>query len=133
MMCRQLLRLFFLVLLLIGGRSVLAQECIRLQGLVKDASNGDALVGATVIIEELRCALTTNLKGEYSLTGFQQGEYTLTASLPCFQSFRKIISVKEGYSLKINFMLQPTLPEQSKFPHPHDLAQQVQQTESGRP
>ena len=54
--------------------SALAQENFTLTGVVKDASNGEDLIGATVYVEELKSGTQTNVYGFYSLT-IPGGEY----------------------------------------------------------
>lgn len=61
----KLLSLFFVLLFSLPSN---AQEKITINGYVKDASNGEALIGATVYIRSLGIGATTNVYGFYSLT-----------------------------------------------------------------
>lgn len=57
--------LILLVLLPFLG---LAQDKVTINGYIKDASNGEALIGATVYIRSAGVGATTNVYGFYSLT-----------------------------------------------------------------
>ncbi len=52
---------------------------LTISGYIRDASNGEALIGAGVFVKELSTGATTNVYGFYSLT-LPQGNYTLTYS-----------------------------------------------------
>src|SRR5258705_4892837 len=56
-----------------------AQTKNTLNGYVKDKSNGEALIGATVFIKELKTGTATNVYGFYSIT-VPAGNYTLDFS-----------------------------------------------------
>ena len=43
--------------------AALGQEKFTLNGNIKDASNGEALIGATVYVKELKSGVTTNEYG----------------------------------------------------------------------
>ena len=58
------LLLLFLLLPLIG----FTQEKVTINGYIKDASNGESLIGATVYIRSASVGATTNVYGFYSLT-----------------------------------------------------------------
>jgi CarboxypepD_reg-like domain/TonB-dependent Receptor Plug Domain len=57
---------FLLFLLLLPG--ALSAQKFTLSGYVKDASNGEALIGATVFIKQMSTGTVTNEYGFYSLT-----------------------------------------------------------------
>ncbi|MCY1722919.1 TonB-dependent receptor [Prolixibacteraceae bacterium Z1-6] len=63
---------------------------ITLSGYLKDASNGEALIGATVYIKELKQGTTTNAYGFYSLT-IPQGRCTLRVSFIGYETIRQTI------------------------------------------
>ncbi|HMR58259.1 MAG TPA: carboxypeptidase-like regulatory domain-containing protein, partial [Cyclobacteriaceae bacterium] len=60
------MRFLFLLLLLPVGLS--GQTRTTLSGYLKDSSNGEALIGATIYIKSLATGATTNVYGFYSLT-----------------------------------------------------------------
>lgn len=69
---------FFLTLLLLPFISS-AQNKVTVSGYIKDASNGEALIGATVYSKELATGASTNVYGFYSLT-VESGTYEFTYS-----------------------------------------------------
>lgn len=71
------MRIFFTLLLL--PFLSLAQNKVTVSGYIKDASNGEALIGATVYIKELAAGASTNVYGFYSLT-VEAGTYEVTYS-----------------------------------------------------
>ncbi len=58
----------------------------QLKGYVTDHSNGEALIGSTVIVKELKTGTTTGLDGSYKLLNIPKGSYTLTVSYIGFKS-----------------------------------------------
>ncbi|MFT5999089.1 MAG: hypothetical protein ACI81P_001545 [Neolewinella sp.] len=73
-------KLYLLTLLLVTlMTSLSAQERVTVKGYVKDASNGETLIGATVYLNGTTKGTTTNEYGFYSLT-VDPGNYTLVAS-----------------------------------------------------
>lgn len=61
-----------LILLLLGllgsGGHLLSQSYNSLSGYVKDASNGEELIGATIYVDEIKSGTISNTYGFYSLT-----------------------------------------------------------------
>lgn len=65
-----------------------AQTNVTVKGYVRDASNGETLIGATVYLEETSKGTVTNEYGFYSLT-VSPGTYTLVASYLGFADQRQ--------------------------------------------
>lgn len=61
------MRIFLLFILLFPGLGV-AQQKFTVSGYVMDASNGEALIGATILVKETGSGVTTNAYGFYSIT-----------------------------------------------------------------
>ncbi|GCC49891.1 TonB-dependent receptor [Chryseotalea sanaruensis] len=59
---------YFLIICFFQTISVTAQDKVTINGYIKDASNGEALIGATVYVRSLSAGTTTNVYGFYSLT-----------------------------------------------------------------
>ncbi|HOO11238.1 MAG TPA: carboxypeptidase-like regulatory domain-containing protein, partial [Cyclobacteriaceae bacterium] len=53
-----------------------AQDKLTINGYVRDASNGEALIGATVYVKEINNGVVTNVYGFYSIT-LDPGAYTV--------------------------------------------------------
>ena len=56
--------------------SIFSQDDVTLSGYIKDAANGETLIGATAYITELQSGVLSNEYGFYSLT-VPAGDYTL--------------------------------------------------------
>jgi hypothetical protein len=56
------------ILYLLSYFVVSAQTKNTLSGYLKDQSNGEALIGATLFIKELKTGAVTNVYGFYSIT-----------------------------------------------------------------
>jgi hypothetical protein len=93
-----------LLLLLLIGFSSFAQTKKTMSGYIKDASNGEALIGATVYIKELATGATTNVYGFYSVT-IASGIYQAEFSYLGYQKISKPIELAQDVRLDIE--LQP--------------------------
>lgn len=70
---------FLIICLVVITHCVMAQQNYTLSGYVKDAQNGEELIGVTVLIKEKGTGVITNPYGFYSIT-LPQGEYTISFS-----------------------------------------------------
>lgn len=68
-----------LLLLIFMGSAVFAQEKFTLSGYVKDASNGEGLIGVNVFNPETKLGTQTNVYGFYSIT-LPAGSYNFVLS-----------------------------------------------------
>jgi hypothetical protein len=82
-------------------QTTLAQQKFTLNGYVKDAANGEELIGATVLVKELGTGVTTNVYGFYALS-LPAGDYQLEYSYVGFESLGKTISLNENLELNIS-------------------------------
>ncbi len=77
---------------------------VTLSGFIKDESNGEVLIGATVVIDSLKVGVSSNVYGFYSLT-VPKGTYAVTYSFVGFDKLVKSIdlsaSVMETVGLKV--------------------------------
>jgi hypothetical protein len=89
----------FLALFLLLPIAIFAQQKFTVSGYVKDADNGEELIGATIYVEETKGGTATNVYGFYSLT-LAQGEYTFVYSFIGKKPIIKKISLSQD--LKIN-------------------------------
>ena len=72
-----MIRLFFVFLLAFMSMTVNAQNKFTLNGYIKDSTNGESIIGATVSINGK--SITSNQYGFYSIT-LEQGEYDVIVS-----------------------------------------------------
>jgi hypothetical protein len=75
-----------------------------ISGYVKDASNGEVSIGASVYVKELYKGGSTNQYGFYSIT-VEQGTYTLVSTYVGYEEFSKQIVLDKD--LRINIDLKP--------------------------
>lgn len=92
------------LLLLCFATSATAQTRVTVKGYVRDASNGETLIGATVYLDGTTKGTTTNEYGFYSLT-VDPGTYTLVARYLGYED------VKKELELIGNFTEDFELPE----------------------
>ena len=96
-----------LLLLLWAPLALKAQE-VSLSGYLKDAANGEALIGATVYIPELHQGTVSNAYGFYSLT-IPQGDYEMHVSYIGYQTLNVQVEVNRNQTL--DYSLQETSEE----------------------
>ena len=75
-------------------------EEFTISGYITDASNGEALIGANMLIQELATGTVTNAYGFYSIT-LDAGTYTLIPSYIGYNSQEKEIVLSENIKLDI--------------------------------
>jgi hypothetical protein len=90
---------------LIFSTSLFAQK-ITLFGSVKDASTGETLIGAIVLIKETNQAVAANNYGFYSIT-FGSKKCTIVCSYLGYSVFTKLIESEK--SLQLNIELSPQI------------------------
>jgi hypothetical protein len=103
------MRFLFLFLLLPVG--LFAQNRATLSGYLKDSSNGEVLIGATIYIKSLSTGATTNVYGFYSLT-LDPGEYEITFSYIGYATQLKTISLTENVRLDLELAPEGTQLEE---------------------
>jgi hypothetical protein len=77
-----------------------AQTKNTLNGYVKDKSNGEALIGATVFIKELKTGTATNVYGFYSIT-VPAGNYTLDFSYVGYTTLQQPVDLTNSIRIDI--------------------------------
>jgi hypothetical protein len=92
--------------------SAFAQQRLSISGVVKDATTGETLIGATVKIqnEKDRSGVVTNSYGFYSLTN-TPGAYELKVSYAGYQTYTKTIDLKSALVLNIELKSAADLEE----------------------
>lgn len=90
---------YFFFLFIIFPFALMGQK-YSISGYVKDANNGEELIGATIFIEETKSGGVTNVYGYYSIE-LPKGEYTLVFSFLGKQPFKKIITLTQNVKLDV--------------------------------
>ena len=94
---------FFAFLLIAIGITAVAQDKYTLSGYVKDASNGETLIGATVLVKELSTGNVTNFYGFYSIT-LPEGSYTVGYTYVGYDRTEKTISLTSNQRIDIEML-----------------------------
>ncbi len=98
-------QIFFFLFLLQSTLPLSAQNKYTVSGYLRDASNGEALLGANVYIKENLIGITTNTYGFYSIT-VPEGKYTLVCSYLSFKTINQPIDLTKN--LTVNLELEKT-------------------------
>lgn len=75
-------------------------ETVTLSGFLKDKANGEALIGATVFIPELKTGVITNPYGFYSMS-IPEGTYSVQFSFVGYQTQSPRIALTESKQLNV--------------------------------
>lgn len=109
MLIKTIFRALFLLSIVIGGCfQALAQEKLTLNGYIRDASNGEELIGVTAYISELKGGSASNHYGFYSIT-LAKGTYTVIFSYVGYKNISKTIDLDGNLSLNIE--MEPDVTE----------------------
>ena len=94
-----------LIMLLLLGTGVMAQEFVRISGYVTDSTSGEPLIGAFVVVQELNKSTMANEYGYFSVRVEKGKTYTLTASYLGYR--QKSVKVRADKNRQINIELAP--------------------------
>jgi hypothetical protein len=81
-----------------------AQNQFTISGYLKDASNGEVLIGATAFIQETSNGTTSNAYGFYSIT-LPEGTYTIDYRYLGFQDVRKVVELNKNTRLDLELSM----------------------------
>ncbi len=90
----------FLVFLLLFPIALLAQSEFTLSGYVRDASNGEELIGVNVVDADVKAGASTNVYGFYSLT-LPEGKHTIRFQYIGYQPIEKEITLLQNRKLNV--------------------------------
>jgi hypothetical protein len=100
---KKILLLFFLITMLFNN-SVFADDDIpgkyTINGIVKDASSGELLIGASVYIKELKTGAVSNIYGFYSIS-IKEGDYNLIYSYIGYETIEKKVTLHNNATIDI--------------------------------
>jgi len=88
--------------------AVMPVDRISLSGNIKDEVNGEALIGVTVFIKELKRGAVTNSYGFYSIS-VPKGEYTVEVTYVGYESVSKKIALNQP--VKLDFEIKTAANE----------------------
>lgn len=93
-----------LVSLIMGHSFSVWAQNVTLSGYIKDASNGEALIGATIYFENIQRGASTNSYGFYSVT-VPAGEHQVLVRHLSYDNISQKLNISQN--LSYNFELQP--------------------------
>jgi hypothetical protein len=100
-----MIRSLFLLIFIFLFTTARSQEKVTLNGYVKDADNGEELIGVTVYIPELKAGSVTNDYGFYALT-IPKGTYEVHYSYIGFQQQVVSIDLSANVTKNINLAIE---------------------------
>lgn len=98
-------------LLLAGSQSAFAVIYGKVQGTVVDATTGNPVAGANVVLEGTRLGSTTDLDGVFFILNIDPGEYELKISYVGFREMIYRIRVNADRTTEVDVRLEPTVIE----------------------
>ena len=104
---KQLLSSFVIILLL--SCQLFAQSNGTINGHVKDASNGEALIRVNILISRTTIGAASDLDGNYSIANIPTGTYSLVFSLIGYQSVAKddiVIIANKSVQLNVELSIE---------------------------
>jgi len=89
---------------------------ITVSGYIKDASNGEVLIGSTVLVKEEGKGTTTNIYGFYSLS-LKPGTYTLVFSFVGYNPQERVVKLSENTTINIELILESQVLQEVVVSH----------------
>ena len=88
-------------------QSAVAQEQGSINGFVRDATSGETLLFANVVLWNTQQGTATNNAGYYTLTGLGAGTYEVVCTYIGFREFRQEVTIASGENLRFDIALIP--------------------------
>ncbi len=107
-MKRNILLGIFIPLFLVFSEPLKAQEKHTINGYIKDAENGEELIGVTVYVQELSSGTVTNVYGFYALS-LPKGRYSISFSSIGYQTHTQQLDLNKD--LELNIELSPAVTQ----------------------
>ncbi len=114
--CLRMKGIFLLVtLIILSLSSSLYSQLGSGRGVIKgkliDGTNGEALIGANVIIEGTSMGATSNLDGDYTISNVREGTISLVFRYLGYKVITKEVNVAAGQTVVLNMTLEPQATE----------------------
>src|SRR5260221_6987268 len=101
------MRFLFLIPVFVIIINLNAQQKFTINGYIKDAANGEAMIGATVFVQELKTGTTTNEYGFYSIT-IPSANYNLKFSYLGYSTVSEDVVLDENTRIDIELHSEAT-------------------------
>jgi TonB-dependent receptor len=100
-------RLFYVVIIMIASANIIyGISTSRLSGSVKNASTGEVLFGANVILKGTGMGSSTDMDGMYNISNIPPGSYTILVTYIGYKSQSHEIIIKENERITRDFGLE---------------------------
>jgi hypothetical protein len=100
---KRLVWLYYSLFITFGA---IAQEKATLSGYVRDGGDGEAMIGATVLVRSLSTGTSSNVYGFYSLT-LPTGNYEVEYSYVGYTTVIKTVALSQNVRLDVELTFQP--------------------------
>ncbi len=107
MKIRVIVLLFFMCALVAAKEDKIA----TLSGFVYDATNGEALIGANIYLQNTTIGGSTNLSGYYVIPEIPVGNHLVLCDYMGYEQFRKEITITNGEDIKLTIFLNQNMLE----------------------
>jgi hypothetical protein len=106
-----MLRFLLVTTLLVTSLAARSQEKVTLNGYVKDADNGEELIGVTIYIPQLKAGTVTNDYGFYALT-VPKGTYEVQYSYIGYKLQSSTLELTRDISLNIDLPIEAEMMQE---------------------
>ena len=110
--CLSVIIYTLLLWICISGSFLIAGTTGKITGLVRDASTGEPLIGANIIIERTSIGAATDVDGRYIILNIPPGVYDVKSMMIGYTSVRMVgIKISIDVTTTLHFQLQPSVLE----------------------
>src|SRR4051794_36569600 len=99
------MRTIFILFLVFFSSLSFAQQKYTISGKVKDAANGEDMIGAVIFVKEINNGVVTNEYGFYSIT-LPEGKYTVKISYLGYLVNEQTIELNSNIKLDAELQLE---------------------------
>ena len=85
--------------------SAMAAPTTQIRGRIIDARNGEALVGASIYVEQVKRGVVTDRKGDFHIDGLASGAYTVQFSYIGYEQHTENVVLAAGESKRLEIAL----------------------------
>ena len=104
-------RMLLVLMCCLSVFNVIAQDKFTISGYIKDAGTGEALIGASIYIEETKKGTAANVYGFYSMT-LEAGTYTLKSSYIGYQDYSQSITLDKDFRINLELAESSTVMDE---------------------
>ncbi len=101
-------RVFLLIALFLPTGSLLYSQTGSISGKITDATTGEELIGASVLIQGTTKGAVTDVHGNYNLEGLSNGQYNLVFSYVSYEQTILRAEIKKGERVEMDLKLNPS-------------------------